>query len=183
MDDTDNNLPDLTPKQSLFVSCYFANGMKGREAAIESGYSARSAHVRSTELLNNPKVKAHIDYRCKRQQTDNILTVDKIIQQLSDMAQVDPLELYNEDGSLKPLSQMPKSARLCISEITPTQNGMKIKLEGRQKAVELMGRYMKMFTDRVDVTTGGESLNAAPNEEAVANARDKILANLKPDSE
>ena len=170
-------LPKLNPRHQTFVDLYLANGLNSSKAATDAGYSR--GKKQGYELLQRPDVRAHVDARMEALHQQGLLDERKIIKQLSDMAQVDMAELYNENGSLKNIHDMPKHVRLCISEVTPTPSGYKVKLEGRQKALELVGKYLKLWVERseVDHTTRGESLNQA-SEEQIAKAKAEILANL-----
>ena len=46
----------LTPKQSSFVDLLLANGGSRTQAAIDAGYSPRSAHVEASRLIKNERV-------------------------------------------------------------------------------------------------------------------------------
>jgi phage terminase small subunit len=147
----DNKLPILRDKHALFVDKYFEHDLNATRAAQESGYSRARAKQQGYHLLKREDIQQHIQARLKKQHDKKVLDADKIIRMLSDMAQVDPADFYGDDGRLKPLSEMPKAARQCISEIRPTPSGMVVKLEGRIKAIELVGKHLKMWSDAVNV--------------------------------
>tara|TARA_R110000868_G_scaffold112527_4_gene303022 strand:+ start:470 stop:880 length:411 start_codon:yes stop_codon:yes gene_type:complete len=50
----------LTPKQAKFVECYLANGMNGRQACIDAGYSEKTAHTQANENLTKPYIQEAI---------------------------------------------------------------------------------------------------------------------------
>jgi hypothetical protein len=64
---------------------------------------------------------------------------------------------------------MTPRARRCIQSIETEERMIagepvevkKIKLVDRKGAAELLGKYKKMFTDNVDVTSGGKPLKVA----------------------
>jgi phage terminase small subunit len=56
----------LTPKQAAFVANK-AEGLNNRAAAEAAGYSTASAHVRSSELMRRPDIKAAIKAAAKSQ--------------------------------------------------------------------------------------------------------------------
>lgn len=64
-----NEEPDLTPKQRIFIREYLANNGHGTNAALTAGYSVHSAHTTSTDLLKNPKIQKEI-YRLTKQKLE-----------------------------------------------------------------------------------------------------------------
>ena len=50
----------LTPKQVKFVENYLANGMNGRQACIDAGYSEKTAHTQANENLTKPYIQEAI---------------------------------------------------------------------------------------------------------------------------
>lgn len=51
----------LTAKQQTFINAYLANGFNATQAAIEAGYSEKTAHAIGWENLRKPEIKAAID--------------------------------------------------------------------------------------------------------------------------
>lgn len=76
------------------------------------------------------------------------------------------LDAYDEDGGLRDLSAMPENLRRAITSVTTksvlgegetvSETVTKISTVRVDKALELLGRYRKLFTDRVQVEAGGD---------------------------
>ena len=64
----------LTPKQSLFVKHYLANGMNGTQAAISARYSRKTAKAMAAENLTKPAIMSAINKT--RSKIDKILDDD-----------------------------------------------------------------------------------------------------------
>lgn len=66
------------------------------------------------------------------------------------IADVDPAQAYTKQGKLLPIHKMPLSVRRALQGIdTDTIGVKKLKFVPRERALELLGRYRKMFTDKV----------------------------------
>ena len=118
----------LTKKQDLFCLEYLVD-LNATQAAIRAGYSARTAHVIGQENLTKPAiaaaVQAYMNARSKRieRKADDVLT-DLQRVKTDAMKQV-----IDKDG-----------------------NSLMANHAGALKALELEGRHLKMFTDKMEVT-------------------------------
>ena len=125
----------LTKKQDLFCQEYLVD-LNATQAAIRAGYSARTAHVIGQENLTKPAiaaaVQAYMNARSKRieRKADDVLT-DLQRVKTDAMKQV-----IDKDG-----------------------NSLMSNHAGALKALELEGRHLKMFTDKMEVTgANGEAI-------------------------
>lgn len=89
---------------------------------------------------------------------------DLVIRQLRDLVSMDISEAYDETGKLLPIRQMPEAIRRVIIAIE-TQESLdggttmkRVRFADSTKAVELLGKYRKMFTDKVE-HSGDVSVN------------------------
>lgn len=161
-----DNLPKLyqpvEERRKDFLAEYVRNGYDAKAAyakifpdASESTWSTNGAtflkHPRTQALLNEirAKVMAKIEVDEKR-----------IIEELARIAFLDPGQWYDEDGNLLPLADMPEDARRAIEKLE-TEYKMhrgddepstlkKISGASKLKALELLGRHLAMFTDKVE---------------------------------
>lgn len=110
----------LTPKQEAFCQAFIQTGNKS--AAYRMSYNCSKMKM---ETINNKAyalsekgdIRARIEQLQQEVAERNKITIDELVQSLADMVRFDIAELYDEDGCLKPLHQMPISARQMISEI------------------------------------------------------------------
>jgi phage terminase small subunit len=147
----------ITPKQAIFAAEYLIDGNATR-AAIASGFSEASAHVTGARLLRNAKVAAAIaDGQARRAQKLEI-TAERVLRELAKLAFYDPGELFDERGNLLPVQRLDETARAAITALdteTREVNGArtvvkKVKLADKGLNLERLGRYLKLFTDRVE---------------------------------
>jgi phage terminase small subunit len=157
----------LTPRQSRFVDEYMVD-LNGTQAAIRAGYSKKTADSQSARLLVNVKVQGTIQGRMNRRSDRTEITSDfilngirKNIERCEQAAPVldregNPVMTANEDGELAA--------------------AYKYDATNVFKGYELLGRHLKLFTDKHEHTgpNGGPiqtiTKNMTPQEAAAAYA-------------
>lgn len=166
----------LTDKQQRFVEEYLVD-LNATQAAIRAGYSAKGATVRGAELLANRKVADAI-FQAKKSRSDRTkIDADWVLSRLADEAEADVSDLYDEDGTLRPVKEWPAIWRkglvsgLDIEEIKVggkiVAQVKKLKLSDRLKRIELIGKHVDVgaFTERhehtgitINLNTGADDL-------------------------
>lgn len=69
------------------------------------------------EVFNQPHVQQYLD-QCMKERTERTkITSDKVLNHIAAMAFFDPIELYTEVGTLKPMSEIPPHIRRCVKKI------------------------------------------------------------------
>lgn len=110
----------LTIKQEAFCQAFILLGDKSaayREAYSASKMKSVTINRKAFELFENGNVTARIDHLRKQIEEDNKATIGEIVSTLSDMLRFDIGELYDENGKLKNIHDIPKKARLMISQL------------------------------------------------------------------
>lgn len=158
----------LNALQRLFVSEYLIDKSAG-PAAERAGYSKKSAYTVGPRLLRNAHVRAAIDEALAAQEKRTLVTADRVLQELARIALFDPKDLFDADGNLLDLKDMPEDARRAVAsvevETEVAESGKhrgerlsvvsKVKLWDKPKALELIGRHLKMFVDKLELGDGG----------------------------
>ena len=83
----------LTAQQQRFVDAYLATH-SGRLAALDAGYSPKSAATQACHLLNRPHIRRAIDFRVSHLRRRHIATADMVVKELSKLAFLDLSLLY-----------------------------------------------------------------------------------------
>ena len=134
----------LTAKQQSFVYEYLID-LNGTQAAIRAGYSKKTAQQIATENLSKPLIQGAItkaqEERARRVQ----VTADDVLRDLITIKnrcmQAEPVMMY-EDGE-----------QVASGEY-------KFEHTGANKSLELIGKHLKMFTDKVEQqNTGAITVN------------------------
>ena len=145
----------LTPKQAEFVRQYLVD-LNATQAAIRAGYSEKTAYRIGAELLQKTSVaEAIATAQAKREQRTEI-TADRVVAELAKIAfgsARDVMEWGPNGVTLKSSTELTDEQAAAIAGVSEniTQNGssLKLKRHDKVKALELLGRHLGMFTDKV----------------------------------
>jgi phage terminase small subunit len=149
-------------RQKLFALEYLKD-LNATQAAIRAGYSARTAKAAASRLLTNVnlqgEVQAALDRRCEKIE----LKAEDTLRGIANIARFDPRRLFDEKGNAKGIHQLDLETAQAISgfDYVTLYRGKgkqkhssgqlgKIRFADRLKAFELLGRYQKLFTDKVE---------------------------------
>jgi phage terminase small subunit len=160
----------LTVREWMFVE-YYLSGNSGKKSARMAGYPKHCASSRSTRLLQRPRVREAIKRRIKHLQ----MTADEVLLKLSLQARAsiedliylpeDLQEIGEELRVVNPeeLEVVQQRRRLAghidfakaqrtgalqhVKRLKWSRFGPEIELYDGQKALELLGRYFKLFGD------------------------------------
>lgn len=155
-----NNEKQLTEQQERFCLEYLKD-LNGKQAAIRSGYSAKTAENQASRLLSNAKVQQLVyklnQERIKRTEID----ADFVLTEHKRMAMSDVAECFDDNGNLKSITEMPKSIRLAIKSFEVYEEKdrdtgeiigftKKVSLWDKNKNLENLGRHLKLYTDKLE---------------------------------
>ncbi|WP_432784696.1 hypothetical protein AAEX37_01968 [Oligella sp. MSHR50489EDL] len=137
----------LPPMQRLFVKEYLVD-LNATQAAIRAGYSKKTAHVQGPRLLENVRVAEAISKAKKDRSDDLEISAKYVLNRLVEIDQMDALDILNDDGTVKAVSEWPKVWRQYISgfDIIELMNDSgyikKIKWPDKVKNLELLGKHI-----------------------------------------
>jgi phage terminase small subunit len=169
--------PPLTDKERRFVDEYLVD-LNATQAAIRAGYSEDSAASIGSENLRKPHIAARVEKRMAAREARTEVTQDRIVQELARVAFGDARRVmsWGPDGvTLIDSETLDDDAAALVAEAseTTTQHGgsVKLKVNDKVKALELLGRHMGMFNDKLihgGKVEGGFSLTVVRSEKAAA---------------
>lgn len=157
----------LNPKQERFCLEYIVD-LNATQAAIRSGYSEKTAQEIGSENLSKPIIAARVQELIEKRSKRTEITADLVLQELLKIATVDIAKAFNENGDLLPIHEIPEEIRRAFGGIEifaereyvekendddgPREKEVigftkKIKIIEKTKALELLGRHLKLFTD------------------------------------
>lgn len=153
----------LTNKQQRFVDEYLID-LNATQAAIRAGYSAKRADAIGYENLRKPVIAAAIAQMQVVRADRTGITQDRVLKELARIAFGDPRKVmtWGPHGvTLIDSKTLTDDEAAMVSEASETQslNGgsIKMKLNDRLKALEMLGRHLGMFKDNINV--GGQPDN------------------------
>lgn len=161
----------LSAKQQRFVDEYCVD-FNGTQAAIRAGYSIRTANEQAARLLANVSIKKALDEKRLEIAESSKLKVSDVIDELKRIAFSDITQVTSFSAAkakVKSSRKLSEDAKKTIASVSQTQNGLTVKLHDKVKALELLGRYLNIFTDRVEVEGCGLGLILNMNAPAADN--------------
>lgn len=155
--------PGLNPKQEKFCREYVVD-LNARAAAIRAGYKESDAGPAACKLLKLPHVKALIAELKGKQFKRLELSADNVLQELSKVGFVDPAGLFNLDGVMLPVHEIPEDIRRAISsfEVETLYAGigaarvevgrvMKVKFWSKSHALDTLGKHFKLWVEQLEI--------------------------------
>lgn len=171
----------MTNKQKAFVDEYLIdlNATRAYKAVYKNVKSDDAARASSSKLLTNANIKAYVEKRMKDREKRTEITQDKVLNELaqiafangSDFAKVveKPLldnagqpiidsstnePIYYKTVEMALTDELPEEKRKAIAGIKMGKNGIEVSTCDKVKALELLGRHLGMFSDKVQLETG-----------------------------
>lgn len=149
----------MNAREARFVDEYMID-FNGTHAAIRAGYSPNST-AQAWHLLQRVEIREEIERRRAVARAERRITVEHIEGMLRDIAEVEPLDIWDERGNVRPLQDMPPNARKAIKSIKRVtkehfvtgeeETQVQVELWDKKGAIELLGKYKKMFTDKTEL--------------------------------
>lgn len=148
----------LTEKQKRFCDEYLID-LNATQAAIRAGYSERTAYRTGADNLKNPQIAGLITKRQVDRSARTEITQDMVLRELAKIgfANVTDFVTIKRDGEaakveVKPTAEMPREKMGAIAGIKEGANGIEIKLNDKNKALELLGKHLGMFRDKTEIS-------------------------------
>jgi len=175
-------MAELTEKQEKYCQSYLICG--NQSTAYRLAYDAESMNqnsvgVEACKMHADPRISLRIKELQKEAYERNKIEIDEIIQTLAGMVRFDIADLYDENGVLKNIQQIPVHARQMISELlvdeikmqdTVIGHSRKIKTINKLDAIEKLMKHLggyekdnkqkKISVDLSGLTTEGATLTS-----------------------
>ncbi len=119
IEEAKNNLND---QQIAFCEYYVAT-LNATQAAIDAGYSEKTARQQGSRLLTNVYIKAYIDTLLQKLEDQRIAKADEVLKFLTSAMRGEVKDSFDLDPSL----------------------------QDRMKAAELLGKRYKLFVDKHEI--------------------------------
>jgi phage terminase small subunit len=162
---------NLTYKQEAFVNEYLVD-LNATQAAIRAGYSEDTAGVIGSENLKKPYIREAIQKAMDSRAERTKITADRVLNELGKMGFANIRDIFTESGNLRPINELPEHVAAAIQSVEVTvksgdenedgsrtvENVHKVRLADKKAPLELLGKHLKLFAERVEHTgkDGGE---------------------------
>ena len=147
----------MTEKQKIFADEYLIdlNATRAYRKAYPSVKRDETAAQAGSRMLRNVKVAAYIQERMQERQKRTEITQDRVLQELAAIAfakATDYAEVKDECVKVKNTKELDEQQIRAIAGIKEGKFGIEVKLNDKEKALELLGRHLGMFKDKVEVS-------------------------------
>lgn len=166
----------LTAKQKRFCDEYLID-LNATQAAIRAGYSEKTAYRTGADNLRKPQIEEYIAKRQKELSRSTEITQERVIKELAliafsnnaDYAHVVEkkmkaevggalVDVLDEDGkpvmyrTVEPvLTEEPtEEQKRALAVIKKGREGLEVKSCDKVKALELLGKHLGIFTDKIE---------------------------------
>lgn len=136
-------MANLTPKQQRFVEEYLID-LNAKQSAIRAGYSAKTAEQMGYQLLQKTSVQKAIQEAQNKLSERTEITQDYVLSNIQKVVErcMQQEVVRARDGSPL-LVEGPEGDLACLFEFKET---------GALKGLELLGRHLGLFVDKVQHT-------------------------------
>lgn len=147
----------MTEKQKIFADEYLIdlNATRAYRKAYPSVKKDETAAQAGSRMLRNVKVAEYIAERMQARQERTEITQDKVLEELAAIAfarATDYAEVKDDQVFIKDTAGLSEKQIKAIAGIKQGKFGIEVKLNDKEKALELLGRHLGMFKDRVEVS-------------------------------
>ena len=146
-----------TAKQQRFVEEYLVD-LNATRAAIRAGYSKKTADRIGPKLVVESCVSEAIREAIEKRSSRTEITADRVLQELGFIAfsnMKDYVEFGPPGVTLEELSEMTDDQSRAISQVSHNFNAegggsVNFKLHDKLKALDLIGKHLGMFKEKVE---------------------------------
>ena len=168
----------LTEKQKIFVNEYLVdlNATRAYKVAYPNVKKDDTARANGSRLLTNANIKEYLDERMREREKRTEITQDKVLEELaaiafsngSKYAKVIEEIVYDENGEvlldhngnivkqkvveLVLTDELSETDKKAIASIKRGKNGIEISTCDKVRALELLGKHLGMFKEKVEVS-------------------------------
>ncbi|WP_395490872.1 terminase small subunit [Cedecea davisae] len=157
----------LTAKVEAYCQEYIKCPENQTQAAINAGYSHKTAAKFASQNMRDERVQKRIAELMAERNKRLCVSADYVLLRLVEIDKMDVLDILNDDGGLRPVSEWPKVWRTSISAMDINRITMamkegeddiestlqKVKWPDKVKNLELIGKHVDVmaFKERLDV--------------------------------
>ena len=154
----------MTEKQRIFADEYLIdlNATRAYKIAYTRVKNDEVARANSSRMLTNANVASYIAERMEARQKRTEVTQDRVIEELAAIAfarAADFAQIVNGNVVLTDTADLTESQIKAIAGIKEGKFGIELKLNDKEKALELLGRHLGMFKDKLEVSGLDEEKN------------------------
>lgn len=139
----------LTEKQKIFIREYIGS-LNASEAARKAGYSPKTARITANKMLTKGYIKDAIQEKLEEYNNNLDISNERILKEYARCAFYNIADFFNDDGSMKPLSELSEDASAALAGLDvhigeDASKILKLKLPDKVKHLEALSKYQGLF--------------------------------------
>lgn len=151
----------MTEKQKIFADEYLIdlNATRAYRVAYPNCRKDSSADAAARKLLGNTRIQMYISERMEERQKRTEITQDRVLEELAAIAFAKATDYVTVRSNgqedmvcIKPTDALTENQQKAIAGIKEGRNGIEVKLNDKEKALELLGRHLGMFKDKMELS-------------------------------
>ena len=162
----------LTAKQERFCQEYMID-LNAAQAAIRTGFSAKTARSQGQRLLTNVDIQNRISELQQTIQERTEITQDMVIAEYAKIAFANTSDVIEwgdtvmieveVDGEttrvpfhglkIKNSADLPASIQAAVKKVKQGKDGLEVEMHDKKGALDSIARHLGMFKDRVDLSS------------------------------
>lgn len=170
--------------QEAYCQSYIKTPENQSQAAIDAGFSPNTAAVKASVMMRDERIQKRIAELMAERNKRLRVSADYVLMRLVEIDQMDVIDILDDEGGLKPISQWPKVWRTSLSAMDINRIRMagkddeddiestlqKIKWPDKVKNLELIGKHVDVnaFKERLEVS------GTVTIADRMAKARDRV---------
>lgn len=174
----------LTAMMEAYCQSYIKSPENQTQAAIDAGFSPNTAAVKASNMMRDERIQKRIAELMAERNKRLRVSADYVLMRLVEIDQMDVIDILDEEGGLKPVSQWPKVWRTSLSAMDINRIRMagkdgeddiestlqKVKWPDKVKNLEMIGKHVDVmaFKERLEVS------GTVTIADRMAKARDRI---------
>lgn len=165
-------MTSLSNNRKLFCQEYLKLGMNGTQAYLNVYKACKkeaAARTNASRLLTNTNIQEYIKELQSKVQDKTIVSIEDIVKELSviafgdrtELAQVESKDVVDDETkkvlgkqiylNVTATDKLSDNAKKIISGYKKTRSGISVETCDKVKALELLGKYLGMFTETVKI--------------------------------
>lgn len=158
--------------EERFIQEYMKD-LNGTQAVHRAGYNMTdgAAAVQANALLRRPNVRKKLETLMEKRAKKAEIKAEEVLKELKILGHSDVRGLFDDSGCIKPTSQWPDELAKAVASIEVFEEFQgrgndrefigytkKVKFWDKPKALELMGKHKKLFTEKMEHTNPDGSM-------------------------
>lgn len=154
----------LTDKQQAFIYAYLSNGFNATRAAIDAGYSEKTARSQGQRLLTNVDIARSV----RDGMSALAMPAYEVLARIAEQARSTMEDFLDDAGDIDLKRARERGKLHLVKTRAVTKEGERIELYSAQSALELLAKHHALLTENVNLAgelkLKGYTTDASPDD-------------------